>query len=49
MVVEGNHELEEQAENQTFVAYSSLFAFPSDESQSVSTLYYAFNTGGIHS
>ena len=48
MVVEGNHELEEQAENQTFVAYSSLFAFPSEESQYVSTLYYAFNTGGIH-
>ncbi|KAJ8428510.1 hypothetical protein Cgig2_029963 [Carnegiea gigantea] len=48
MVVEGNHELEEQAENQTFVAYSSRFAFPSEESQSMSALYCAFNTGGIH-
>jgi len=48
MVVEGNHELEEQAENQTFMAYSSRFAFPSEESQSMSTLYYSFNAGGIH-
>ncbi|KAE9607950.1 hypothetical protein Lal_00003681 [Lupinus albus] len=48
MVVEGNHEIEEQAENQTFVAYSSRFAFPSEESRSFSTLYYSFNAGGIH-
>lgn len=48
MVVEGNHELEEQAENQTFVAYSSRFAFPSEESGSSSTFYYSFNAGGIH-
>ncbi|KAJ8425407.1 hypothetical protein Cgig2_028787 [Carnegiea gigantea] len=48
MVVEGNHEIEEQAENQTFVAYSSRFAFPSEESQSKSTFYYSFNAGGIH-
>lgn len=48
MVVEGNHEIEQQAENQTFVAYSSRFAFPSDESGSSSTFYYSFNAGGIH-
>uniref|UniRef100_A0A5B7CA01 Purple acid phosphatase n=1 Tax=Davidia involucrata TaxID=16924 RepID=A0A5B7CA01_DAVIN len=48
MVVEGNHEEEEQVENQTFVAYSSRFAFPSKESGSPSTLYYSFNAGGIH-
>lgn len=48
MVVEGNHEIEEQVENQTFVAYRSRFAFPSDESRSSSTFYYSFNAGGIH-
>ncbi|KAL9228322.1 hypothetical protein vseg_003915 [Gypsophila vaccaria] len=48
MVVEGNHEIEEQAENKTFVAYSTRFAFPSEESQSKSTFYYSFNAGGIH-
>lgn len=48
MVVEGNHEYEQQAENQTFVAYSSRFAFPSKESGSSSTFYYSFNAGGIH-
>ncbi|KAK6930714.1 Iron/zinc purple acid phosphatase-like C-terminal domain [Dillenia turbinata] len=48
MVVEGNHELEKQAENKTFVSYSSRFAFPSEESGSSSTFYYSFNAGGIH-
>ncbi|KAG5002305.1 hypothetical protein JHK87_023377 [Glycine soja] len=48
MVVEGNHEIEKQAENRTFVAYSSRFAFPSQESGSSSTFYYSFNAGGIH-
>ncbi|VVA15819.1 PREDICTED: purple acid [Prunus dulcis] len=48
MVIEGNHEIEEQAENKTFVAYSSRFAFPSEESGSSSTFYYSFNAGGIH-
>ncbi|XP_056171988.1 purple acid phosphatase 15-like isoform X2 [Syzygium oleosum] len=48
MVIEGNHEIEEQAENRTFVAYSSRFAFPSKESGSSSTFYYSFNAGGIH-
>ena len=48
MVVEGNHEIEEQAGNRTFEAYSSRFAFPSQESGSTSTFYYSFNAGGIH-
>ncbi|XP_019180960.1 PREDICTED: purple acid phosphatase 15-like [Ipomoea nil] len=48
MVVEGNHEIEEQAENKTFAAYSSRFAFPSKESGSSSPFYYSFNAGGIH-
>ncbi|XVF21375.1 hypothetical protein REPUB_Repub12eG0085100 [Reevesia pubescens] len=48
MVLEGNHEIEEQAGNQRFVAYSSRFAFPSKESESSSTFYYSFNAGGIH-
>ncbi|KAF6135756.1 hypothetical protein GIB67_028612 [Kingdonia uniflora] len=48
MAIEGNHEIEEQAENQTFAAYSSRFAFPSEESGSSSTFYYSFNAGGIH-
>ncbi|KAK7331465.1 hypothetical protein VNO77_25690 [Canavalia gladiata] len=48
MVIEGNHDIEPQAENQSFVAYSSRFAFPSKESGSSSTLYYSFNAGGIH-
>ena len=48
MVIEGNHEIEQQAGNKTFVAYSSRFAFPSDESRSASTFYYSFNAGGIH-
>ncbi|KAJ9154009.1 hypothetical protein P3X46_027390 [Hevea brasiliensis] len=48
MMVGGKHEIEEQAEDEIFVAYSSRFAFPSDESGSFSTLYYSFNAGGIH-
>lgn len=48
MVVEGNHEVELQVENQSFVSYSSRFAFPSEESGSSSTFYYSFNAGGIH-
>ncbi|XVF65207.1 hypothetical protein PTKIN_Ptkin09bG0228700 [Pterospermum kingtungense] len=46
MVIEGDHEIEKQADNQMFTAYSSRFAFPSNESGS--TLYYSFNAGGIH-
>ncbi|XP_047319314.1 purple acid phosphatase 15-like [Impatiens glandulifera] len=48
MVIEGNHEYEQQAENLTFAAYSSRFAFPSQESGSGSTMYYSFDAGGIH-
>ncbi|CAO2839920.1 unnamed protein product [Amaranthus hypochondriacus] len=48
MVVEGNHEIEEQVDHKTFEAYSTRFAFPSEESQSSSTFYYSFNAGGIH-
>ncbi|GAB4825306.1 Purple acid phosphatase 15 [Ancistrocladus abbreviatus] len=48
MVIEGNHEPEEQAEDRIFVAYSARFAFPSEESKSFSTFYYSFNAGRIH-
>lgn len=48
MVLEGDHDIEQQAGNQTFVSYSSRFAFPSEESGSSSTLFYSFNAGGIH-
>ncbi|KAI4345357.1 hypothetical protein L6164_012488 [Bauhinia variegata] len=48
MVVEGDHEIEQQVYDQTFVAYSSRFAFPSEESGSSSPFYYSFNAGGIH-
>ncbi|KAK4404153.1 Purple acid phosphatase 15 [Sesamum angolense] len=48
MMVQGNHEIEEQAQNRTFASYSSRFAFPSKESGSSSAFYYSFNTGGIH-
>lgn len=48
MVIEGNHELEQQAEDETFVSYNSRFAFPSEESGSFSAFYYSFNAGGIH-
>ncbi|CAD6334979.1 unnamed protein product [Miscanthus lutarioriparius] len=48
MVVEGNHEIEEQIHNKTFASYSSRFAFPSEESGSFSPFYYSFDVGGIH-
>lgn len=48
MVIEGNHEIEQQAENKTFVSYNSRFAFPAEASRSFSTMYYSFNAGGIH-
>ncbi|KAK9933218.1 hypothetical protein M0R45_020421 [Rubus argutus] len=47
-VVEGDHEIEQQAGNLTFAAYNSRFAFPSEESGSSSSLFYSFNAGGIH-
>lgn len=48
MMVQGNHEIEEQAQNRTFASYSSRFAFPHKESGSSSQFYYSFNAGGIH-
>ncbi|EPS72247.1 purple acid phosphatase, partial [Genlisea aurea] len=48
MMVQGNHEIEEQAENKTFVSYKSRFAFPFKESGSSSPFYYSFSAGGIH-
>ncbi|OAY80435.1 Purple acid phosphatase 15 [Ananas comosus] len=48
MVIEGNHEIEQQIDNRTFVSYDARFAFPSRESRSFSSFYYSFNTGGIH-
>lgn len=48
MVVEGNHEIEEQIDNKTFASYSSRFSFPSTESGSFSPFYYSFDAGGIH-
>lgn len=48
MMVQGNHEIEEQAKNQTFSSYISRFAFPSKESRSSSPFYYSFDAGGIH-
>lgn len=47
-MVQGNHEIEEQAKNQTFASYISRFAFPSKESRSSSPFYYSFDAGGIH-
>lgn len=49
MMVAGEHEIEPQTDdNLTFVAYSSRFAFPSNESGSFTPLYYSFNAGGAH-
>ncbi|KAK2975185.1 hypothetical protein RJ640_022077, partial [Escallonia rubra] len=48
MVIEGSHEVEKQAGNVEFAAYTSRFAFPSEESGSRSPFYYSFNAGGIH-
>ncbi|KAK3009598.1 hypothetical protein RJ639_013099 [Escallonia herrerae] len=48
MVIEGSHEVEKQDGNVEFAAYTSRFAFPSEESGSRSPLYYSFNAGGIH-
>ncbi|ESQ51860.1 hypothetical protein EUTSA_v10016507mg [Eutrema salsugineum] len=49
MMVAGEHEIEPQNNNNlTFVAYSSRFSFPSNESGSFSPLYYSFNAGGAH-
>ncbi|PIN15542.1 Purple acid phosphatase [Handroanthus impetiginosus] len=48
MVIEGNHEIEPQAANITFLSYVTRFSVPSKESGSNSNLYYSFDAGGIH-
>ncbi|KAJ7570190.1 hypothetical protein O6H91_01G109600 [Diphasiastrum complanatum] len=48
MVIEGNHEIEPQINNVTFLSYQTRFAVPSEESGSKSSLYYSFDAGGIH-
>jgi hypothetical protein len=48
MVIEGNHEIEEQAGGLQFVSYQSRFSTPSQESGSNTSMYYSFNAGGIH-
>lgn len=48
MVIQGNHEIEPQAENLTFVSYMSRFAVPAEESKSGSKMYYSFDAGGVH-
>ncbi|KAH6768369.1 purple acid phosphatase 15 [Perilla frutescens var. frutescens] len=48
MMVQGNHEIEEQVDNRTFTSFISRFAFPHEESGSSSPFYYSFNAGGIH-
>ncbi|KAJ3693111.1 hypothetical protein LUZ60_012206 [Juncus effusus] len=48
MVIEGNHEIEPQADDITFKSYMTRFAVPAQESGSNSKLYYSFNAGGIH-
>ncbi|EFJ19833.1 hypothetical protein SELMODRAFT_177278 [Selaginella moellendorffii] len=48
MVIEGNHEYELQAQNNTFVAYNARFAVPYRESGSPTKMYYSFNAGGAH-
>ncbi|XP_051129157.1 purple acid phosphatase 23 isoform X2 [Andrographis paniculata] len=48
MVIEGNHEIEPQASNVTFLSYMTRFSVPSYESGSNSSFYYSFDSGGIH-
>lgn len=48
MVIEGNHEIEPQADGITFKSYLSRFAVPAKESGSKSNFYYSFDAEGIH-
>ncbi|KAL7081330.1 hypothetical protein ACP275_14G033400 [Erythranthe tilingii] len=48
MVIEGNHEIEPQAENISFLSYETRFSVPSKESGSNSNMYYSFDAGGVH-
>ncbi|GJZ26611.1 purple acid phosphatase 15 [Tanacetum coccineum] len=47
MAIKGNHEIKEQVESTTFAAYSTRFAFPSEESGSKSAIfcYYVYLWG----
>ncbi len=46
MVIEGNHEIEEDYEGNTFTAYKARYRVPHVESGSPSPLYYSFDYGG---
>ncbi|XP_057783599.1 purple acid phosphatase 23 [Salvia miltiorrhiza] len=48
MVIQGNHEIEPQANDLTFVSYMSRFSVPAEESGSDSKMYYSFDAGGVH-
>ena len=46
MTIEGNHEIENDAANRTFLSYTARYRMPAPESNSTSQLYYSFDTGG---
>ena len=46
MTIEGNHEIENDAANHTFLSYTDRYRMPAPESNSTSQLYYSFDTGG---
>ncbi|GLT56413.1 hypothetical protein SLA2020_294560 [Shorea laevis] len=48
MVIEGNHEIEEQVAGITFKSYLTRFAVPAEESGSNSNFFYSFDAGGVH-
>ena len=46
MVLEGNHEIERDAANATFQAFTHRFRVPYVESNSPSPLFYSFDLAG---
>ncbi|XP_042059243.1 purple acid phosphatase 23 [Salvia splendens] len=48
MVIQGNHEIEPQANDMSFVSYTSRFSVPAEESGSDTKMYYSFDAGGVH-
>ena len=46
MVLEGNHEIEKDAANATFQAFTHRFRVPYKESGSPSPLFYSFDLAG---
>ncbi len=46
MTIEGNHEIENDAANKTFLSYTARYRMPAPESNSISQLYYSFDAGG---